>query len=179
MSGWLKPFSVAFGAALLSCCASTGGHGGYPRVQITWAGTYTGDRVSSRSGADGVIQHELSNVFLIKSTTRIPARRGIRFGVRYSVSGVPASAIVELRRVLRYPAPGASTPTSKSLIPTDEIEVQCAAGTECITGYGLDQPWEVIPGRWTFEFWSGDRLLAEQSFTVLRPGEVENPAPLL
>jgi len=175
----MKRFGVALAVALVSGCASTGGHGTYPRVKITWAGTYTGDRVSSGQGADGIIQHQLSNVFLIKDTTRIPARQGIRFGVQYRVSGVPESTVVELRRVLRYPAPGAPVPSAKSPLPYDAIEVQCPAGTDCITGYGLDQPWELIPGRWTFEFWSGDRLVAEQSFTVLRPGEPERPTPLL
>ena len=48
-----------------------------------------------------------------------------------------------------------------------------------MTGYGLDQPWEMIPGKWRFEIWSGDRLLAEQSFTVVPAEEAKRPSPLL
>jgi hypothetical protein len=162
----MKRFPVAFAALLISGCASTAELRRNPHVQIIWAGTYLGNRISSERGTDGVIQHQLSNALLIKSTTKITARQGVRFGVQYRVSGVPDSTTVELRRVLRYPAPGAAIPSAKAPLPYDEIEVQCSAGIDCLTGYGLDQPWEVIPGKWTFEFWSGDRMVAEQSFTV-------------
>lgn len=35
--------------------------------------------------------------------------------------------------------------------------------------YGFDDPWELVPGTWTIELWHGDRKLATQSFTVVRP----------
>jgi hypothetical protein len=30
-----------------------------------------------------------------------------------------------------------------------------------------DNDYELLPGRWTFEIWYGDRKLGEQSFTVV------------
>ena len=170
---------VAFTALLLAGCASPSERGTYPHVQITWAGIYVGNRVSAQRDANGIIQHQVSNFVLLDTTTRVPARQGVRFGVQYRVTGVPASGVVELRRVLRYPAPGVQIPAGKAPLPYDEIEVQCAVSEVCMTGYGMDQPWEVIPGKWSFEFWSGDRLLAERSFTIIPPGQMKSPAPLL
>jgi hypothetical protein len=37
-----------------------------------------------------------------------------------------------------------------------------------MTGYGLDQPWELLAGNWIIEFWNGDQKLAEQSFSVTK-----------
>ena len=153
------------GVALISGCAPTVvSERANPHVEITWAGIYTADRISAGRGANGVIEHEVTNPEPVRATTEIPAQRGIRFGVLYEVSGAPA----ELRRLVRYPAPGALVPSARTPLLYDEIKVQCAVGTTCMTGYGLDQPWEMMPGTWTFEFWSGDRKLAEQSFTVVR-----------
>lgn len=178
-SSQVKGISVALTTLSILGCTSTVDRSNHPHVQITWAGTYTGNRVTSEVSANGVLSHQLSTVFLIKSTTRIPARQGIRFGVQYRVTGIPNSTVAKLRRVLRYPAPGALIPSARSPLTYDEVEVECVSGGDCITGYGLDQPWEVIPGKWTFEFWSGDRLLAQQSFTVLTAGGADSPTPLL
>jgi len=170
---------LALAALLIAGCASTGRYGTYPHVEITWAGTYVGNRVTSQPGADGIIQHQVSNFVLLDATTRVPARQGVRFGIQLRVSGVPASGLVELRRILRYPPPGAQIPSHSAPLPYDEVELQCTAVEECMTGYGLDQPWEMIPGKWRFEIWSGDRLLAEQSFTVVPAEEAKRPSPLL
>ena len=166
----MKRLLVAVAALLLSGCAPTivTESATVPRVEITWAGIYTGTRTSTELGTDGIPLHELKNVVLIKSTTTIPAKQGVNFGVQYRVTGAPQSRVIELRRLVRYPAPGAANPSVKALLPYHEIEVQCAPGETCGTGYNLAQPWELIPGTWSFEFWSGDHKLAEQSFRVVR-----------
>jgi len=57
------------------------------------------------------------------------------------------------------PSPGRPSSVVASLV---ELRV----GTTTYTEYALEQPWELAPGAWTFQFFEGDRKLAEFSFTV-------------
>ena len=35
-------------------------------------------------------------------------------------------------------------------------------------GIALDYDWALVPGNWTLEIWSGDRILASEVFTLIR-----------
>ena len=41
----------------------------------------------------------------------------------------------------------------------------------CIGGvtYGFDHKYELVPGKWKFEIWSGGKNLLEKEFTVHKP----------
>jgi len=45
-------------------------------------------------------------VSLVQSTAAIPARKSLRFGLRYVITGAPAGAPVEIRLVTRFPEAG-------------------------------------------------------------------------
>ncbi len=166
----MKRLVVACTALLTAGCtpALVEDKGSSPKVEIIWAGTYTGARISSERGANGIIEHQVEDIHLERTTTEIPAKQGIRFGVEYRVSGPPGSTVVELRRRVRYPSPGALVPSRKARLPYDEFTVKCEVGTICMTGYGLDQPWELMTGSWIIEFRNGDQKLVEQSFSITK-----------
>ncbi len=41
-------------------------------------------------------------------------------------------------------------------------------GDTTYVSYGFDDPWELVPGPWILEIWSGDRKLTSQTFTVVK-----------
>jgi hypothetical protein len=96
--------------------------------------------------------HWVPNFILVEDTATIPAGRGIHFGVRLLVVGQAASAIVPLKIVRKF-----------------QHTVRIALGTGDVAGYGFDHDFELVPGKWTWEVWSGERKLAEQSFDVIQP----------
>src|SRR5215510_5101238 len=52
----------------------------------------------------------LSKTTLLKPATRIEAKVGVHFGMRYRVVGAPNNATVKLTSVTRYPVPGLKKP---------------------------------------------------------------------
>jgi hypothetical protein len=55
--------------------------------------------------------------------------------------------------------------------------VELEVGTTTYTEYALEQPWELAPGLWTFQFFERDRMLAEFSFTVTEAAAVSETEP--
>ena len=130
-------------------------------LQIISYGIYTADVVSTQPN-----HKELNNVRLAVSTQTVPAQLGVLFGFRYKITGIPAGAPVRVREVTFYP-PGGAHPPGKDV--SAGVQVDLAVPIDVVRGkyYSFDEPWELIPGTWTFEVWSGDRKLVEQSFTVV------------
>ncbi|SDS74248.1 protein of unknown function [Halopseudomonas sabulinigri] len=99
----------------------------------------------------------------IEPTTRIPARLGTRFGVRFSLAG---KATAEAPLSMFYFTPGVVTPDGTR---HDKFEVhqkiEPATASEVMAFEFTDQ-WEVVPGEWRFEVYQGDRRLLSQAFQV-------------
>ena len=141
------------------------------RIEITEAGIYkaeTGNRTAA-PGTPGGSVVSLSGIKLVQKTTTIPAAVATRFGIRYKIIGQPNGTSVNLKMVTRYPSPGVRNPTTGNTIMRGEYSAQKKLGTESYRDYGLDEGWELVPGKWTFEIWQDDRKLAEQSFTLVKP----------
>jgi hypothetical protein len=99
----------------------------------------------------------------------VPAQLGVEFGFRYRIVGTPHSWPVTLNFVTLIPAPGIRNPTTGNTITRGEYSGQAVLGAEAGRYYGFDHEWEIVPGSWTLEIWQGDRKLASQSFTVVKP----------
>jgi hypothetical protein len=124
--------------------------------------------VSPRSGTMGQLR-TVRDAHLLAATTSIPARRHNRFGLRYVVQGEPRAATVELRMVTRFPDGGIVDPATGRRHFTDEYRMPVQIGARNYRDYQLDEHWEAVPGRWTFEFWLNDRKLKEQEFCLFDP----------
>jgi len=112
---------------------------------------------------------EVAKVSNIRNTTIIPATLGTHFGFRYKIIGQPNGASINLRMINYYPQTGLHNPAVGYGIYRSEYVVQEELGAECYRIYGLDEAWQLKPGKWTFEIWEGSRKLAEQSFTLIKP----------
>jgi hypothetical protein len=112
---------------------------------------------------------------LLSSTTLIPARQWVRFGARYMIVGTPIGAPVSLRMITRFPEAGVVDPETRVRTFYHEYTVTEALGSVSYRDYHFDHRWEIVPGRWTLEFWQGERKLGEQEFCVVEdPSKAQN-----
>ena len=120
---------------------------------------------------------KVRNATLVHSTTTIPARRFIRFGVRYAVTGFPPGARVNIKLVTRFPEPGLWDPRTGVRHYRGEYSITTQVGAQAYREFKFDHPWEIVPGEWVFEFWHGDRLLGAQKFCVVKEDRDEPEEP--
>lgn len=159
-------------AAVLFALAAAGpalaqGQAQVQGVQIVEFGIYTADVQSSQRDSRGVMQTKSTNFRQAVATTIIPAQIGVRFGFRYVVAGDPQGGDAVLKKVVIYPPAGVKSPVVAQPLHRDESTIKAKVGETSYTGYKFDDAWELVPGPWAIELWSGNRRLAEKTFTVV------------
>lgn len=146
------------------------------RVSILERGIYSAEStgLTAAVGTLGAVQH-VRRAKLVESTTRIPGRKLVRFGVRYVVHGSPRGAEAEIRMITRLPESElASVLDNRLRHSQSEFKVSARLGSVAYREFLFDDVREVIPGEWVFEFWFGARKIGEQKFCVYDV-EVEHP----
>ncbi|CAN5722864.1 hypothetical protein BH10PSE6_BH10PSE6_21330 [soil metagenome] len=135
-------------------------------VEIVEFGLYTADVAGELREPNGIVSNVIENICHIATTTTVPMRPGVLFGMRYRVDGASAGDPVDLTLAVQFPTAlqpsGAARPVTRH-----ERNAILAVGTTSYTGYSFDQDWEFVPGTWTLEVLQRGRKLAEQSFTVV------------
>ena len=141
------------------------------RIDVLEFGLYEAKKEDSRAdpGTTTGRTNIVSSVVFYETTTRIPARRGMGFGIRYLVVGAPEGTTVPIRVVWRLPAPGLRNPKSGNTYRESTSNIDVAIGTPRLRGYSLDEDWEIVTGDWTIELWSGERRLLSRTFTLYKP----------
>lgn len=139
---------------------------GLYKIQITERGVYRAQTIARKSipGTTGLI-NTVQNAQLVSSTTLIPGALGVRFGVRYQVSGLPGS-MMPLRLLISFPPSGLRNPATGQMFFQNEHLVSVPVGIRSYWEYHFENEWEIVPGVWHFEFWSGQSKLTEQRFCV-------------
>jgi hypothetical protein len=163
----MRSLAIAFAAVLLSEPALA-------EVKVTAAeiveyGIYTAEIETAKRDANGVLQSNLGNIRHTATTTTVPARHGVRFGVRYKIIGAPSGATIPIKFVTVFPPAGLSPPNVAQPIHNSESNVTLKIGDTGYHDYGFDDPWELVPGSWTIQIWYGNNKLAEKNFTVTPP----------
>ena len=110
---------------------------------------------------------KVREVSLVRSTTTIPARKSLRFGLRYVIDGVPAGAKVEIKLVTRFPEAGLLDTITGVRHHESEYTIPHIVGAPAYREFRFDRSWEIVPGEWAFEFWHGGRKIGMQKFCVL------------
>jgi hypothetical protein len=144
------------------------------RLEITDFGIYTVDREPRGRDLHGVKRATGTNVQHMETTKTIPAQIGTSFGFRYKVIGEPDGATVDIRKVIVFPAPGLQ-PSRGKRVPRDESTVTATIGETRADLYTLEDAFELVPGTWIVELWSGGRKLATQSFTLEKADATVKP----
>ena len=156
----------------LAACAASAPEPGRPVIpsaQVVEAGVFTIGAPLGRvtapntgTGSVGVVD-PLRDPVLQSPTRRIPARLGIRFGLRFRVDSRGGASILRVRvRVLHPPLVGRDG-VSRTV---DEWDMDVNAGLPRYTGWAFDEPDELVAGRWTFQILLDGALLIEEPFDV-------------
>ena len=103
----------------------------------------------------------------VEETTRIPAIKGYRFGLRFVIVGEPAYKEIVLR-IFRHHPP-VKNPRHKEVSTLTTYTRKAQLNIAQVIGYGFDEDWELVPGEHRFQVYYGPQKLIEQVFTVYRP----------
>ena len=163
------PLALLFFAAVASEACAQGSK--VDRVEIIEAGIYRAETKSIEQAPDTATRQRniLSDTMLVAATTRIEAKIGVHFGIRYRLVGRPNNTTIKLISVTQYPAPGLKNPRADSNQMRGEHPLFATIGQINYRGYVFEQDWEIVPGTWTLELWDGKRKLASQTFEVVKP----------
>lgn len=96
---------------------------------------------------------------IYERTERIPARLGLRFGVRHVFRNIPADDLLEV--IVTHPP--MVQPSGEAITVSRVRKDPISTGTS----YGFDLPSELLPGQWLFEFKYRGKLLCQQAFIVV------------
>ena len=135
-------------------------------LYVLEAGIYKADTANNVpiAGTTGLV-NLVRDVELLERTTNIPARRGVRFGLRYLIEGVPGTTI-DIKFVVLFPSAGLRAPVTGQRHVRSTHSKFMAVGIPLYREYQLEHDWEVVPGTWRFEFWHSGLKLGEQAFCL-------------
>ncbi len=136
-------------------------------IEITEYGIYAVDKSNCQRDAQGIERCERSNIRHAATTWTVPMGIGVEFGLRYRVRGAPAGAKLTIKRVWILPKPGFRPPKGSAIDHLDREDIVTIGGDTLVT-YGFDDPWELVPGRWSMKFYYGSRLIGERQFTMVK-----------
>lgn len=116
------------------------------------------------AGTTGLV-NLVRNVELLERTTNVLARRGVRFGLRYLIEGMPGT-IIDVTFVVRFPSSGLRDPVTGQQHLRNTHSKSIPVGVRLYREYQLEHDWEAVPGPWRFEFWHGGLMLGEKTFCL-------------
>ena len=142
-------------------------------AEILNSGLFETDRSAERTGAtDRMIGADtVWGIRFTAETSMIPGRVGLNFGFEYSINTSPPGKRLAVKSVIRFPEPGLQAPDGRIWRESVEHKV-IRIGEPALHGYGFDEAWEVVLGRWSFEIWHDKARLIRKTFTVV----AEEPA---
>jgi len=143
------------------------------QVVIQQPGIYQAN-ISALAAAKGTVGpvRGVSNATLLQSTTAIPALKSTRFDFQYLILGW-RSGSVQLTLITKFPSSGLLNPHSGVRHFENRYVLNRAVGTIGYRDYYLDEEWEMVPGRWSFEFWYQGRKVGEQAFCLFEPSAAQ------
>jgi hypothetical protein len=123
------------------------------------------------------MSHAVSEATLIEKTTDIHASIGTSFSLRIKIAGEPDGAVVELTAKCIHPKLSDPTSGRSSTVETwNTYPVIGSGGSSGYVGFTFDNPWELVPGKWTIQIFDQFTLLAEKAFDVTVTGIASNQA---
>jgi hypothetical protein len=142
-------------------------------IEIVEAGIYSGrhqGKQASPKTASGTI-NIVSDRQLLEATAHVCARIGVYFGVTYVLKGAPKGVELALDLVTRFPEAGMVNAKGERFTHNQFIS-GATIGERNVRTFSFDEPWELVPGTWTFEFHHKGRKIGETSFLVMTTCEV-------
>jgi hypothetical protein len=167
--------ALVAGLLLLACSAvSRAEQPGQAEAEILWTGIFQSRIVGALEQPNTAIgrTNQLSNIEKLRTTTTVPAKLGISFGLEYRLAGAPEGGTATIQIAVIPPKAGLLNPETKRRLYRETWRPSAVViGAPTVIGYLLEHDWEVIPGLWKFEIWQDDRKLGEQSFCLVPENE--------
>jgi Domain of unknown function (DUF3859) len=139
------------------------------RIDIVTFGIFSPGKITqqeARPGTNGITLREGRK--LLSQTETVPGVVGTTFGIQYVVRGAPKGQNVKLTYITRFPSSGMVNGKGEKLAKS-QFDWDDTIGKTAIRTYTLDNPWEIVPGDWTMEFYYEGRKIGEKRFTVTAP----------
>ncbi len=112
--------------------------------------------------------NSLERVRFTDYETSITGRIGTSFGIEYVIHSTPRGKPFRVTAVITYPPDGLIAPDG-TVYHQSEEPVTIRLGEKSFYGFGFDQPWEIVPGKWIFQIKHGPAVLVQRTFTVSLP----------
>lgn len=109
----------------------------------------------------------------VARTNRIEAVPCRGFGIGFALRGLDPARTA--RVTVRVTHPPMVPPDGR--VREESTYPQRIGREPGFAGYSFDEPWEMVPGTWTFAVLFGDTVLAEQRFEVVVPPGANTPPP--
>ena len=138
-----------------------------PTLRITGSGEYVvsrelGPRELPAPKPDADTVKLVEDPHIVRQTRQIEARLCRSFGFLFTVDNMPTGGlevtVTSVHPAILHPSGRVSTGVT--------YDMTINPGPPGLVGFSFDEPWELVPGTWTFTVRDGDRLLAEQSYEV-------------
>ena len=156
-------------AGLFAVCLLPSAAESAPGLDVTGYGILANTPTTKvGTGTGGIEQVSSSNDYVLRTTDTIPVCLGTRFGILYRITGEPVGAAVNLVAINKFPAPGLAVPGVAAPVHEDRYGHTSRIGSQGFSWYEFDNQWEMVPGIWTLEIWSGNQRLASHVFNVVR-----------
>lgn len=141
------------------------------KIEVQHTGLYRADVLKDVPTAGSVTgtHHNSTNIKFYSKSRRFPLKIGQRFGFDGILAGEPKGEMVSLKVVHIFPKAGLRNPQTGEVNYREEYEVQATVGGYFLSGYALDNDWELVPGDWTLQVWYGDKMLGEAKFKGVKP----------
>jgi len=150
MSKFAARAFLGFLGFLALLAADVGASAEDTRAEIVRFGIYSGDTPT-----------------LAVATSTILIQKGIRFGLEFKAAGPPDDSVVKIKAITVFPPAGVKSPGVKQRLHQTASTVAARVGQPTFAGYRIGEVWQMAPGEWRIELWSGDRKLAEQKFLLV------------
>ena len=102
---------------------------------------------------------------LVKKTDVIHVRGKTDFGIRYRLTGKSGARPPEIRVQLVHPP--LTNSKSRKPVSVESFKVYIGMGQLDYRGYMFEEPWQMVPGTWTFQLYAGKNLILEKPFQVI------------
>jgi hypothetical protein len=129
----------------------------------------TEEKVDKTPETSSGLTRSAKRIAFVEQTDKIPARKGIRFGFQYLISGLPDTNEVVFTKVVTHPRMRKDDGSVSTGFTFKERFRPIQGMVSSYTGYGFDHDYELVIGDWKIEFWYGETKLIEKTFHVFRP----------
>ena len=138
------------------------------RIEIGEFGLYATKGEQKVKDADAPVGHlnMVSGHTLLERGDEFCAKLNLEFGVKYQVIGKAVGKSAMLDMVTVFPPSGMTNAAGRRFSKSGFKQAVVIGDTLART-YSFEEPWEMVPGVWTFEFHYLGRKLGEKQFKIL------------